>query len=117
MEGNGYCRVRHMTFAWRGMCMVPVVWQAGYCCVLFCILCKHGAVSGVLTTSRFNTVGVSEAISMGTDGMSFSLQSRDLIADSIETVMGAQVQLPSFLGRCSTFQVTELPVMPERVYS
>lgn len=39
---------------------------------------------------RFNTVGVSDAISMGTDGMSFSLQSRDLIADSIETVMGGQ---------------------------
>ena len=32
---------------------------------------------------RFNTVGVSDAISMGTDGMSFSLQSRDLIADSV----------------------------------
>ncbi len=40
--------------------------------------------------SRFNTVGVSDGISMGTDGMSFSLQSRDLIADSIETVMGGQ---------------------------
>ncbi|MGN6367827.1 MAG: dihydroxy-acid dehydratase [Phycisphaerae bacterium] len=39
---------------------------------------------------RFNTVGVSDGISMGTDGMSFSLQSRDLIADSIETIMGAQ---------------------------
>ena len=36
---------------------------------------------------RFNTVGVSDGISMGTDGMSYSLQSRDLIADSIETVM------------------------------
>jgi dihydroxy-acid dehydratase len=33
---------------------------------------------------------VSDGISMGTDGMSFSLQSRDIIADSIETVMGAQ---------------------------
>lgn len=32
---------------------------------------------------------------MGTDGMSFSLQSRDLIADSIETVMGAQWWLPA----------------------
>ena len=42
---------------------------------------------------RFNTVGVSDAISMGTDGMSYSLQSRDLIADSVETVMGAQVCL------------------------
>lgn len=39
---------------------------------------------------RFNTVGVSDGISMGTDGMSFSLQSRDLIADSIETIMGGQ---------------------------
>ncbi len=39
---------------------------------------------------RFNTVGVSDGISMGTDGMSYSLQSRDLIADSIETVMAAQ---------------------------
>ncbi len=39
---------------------------------------------------RFNTIGVSDGISMGTEGMSFSLQSRDLIADSIETIMGAQ---------------------------
>ncbi|HVS65988.1 MAG TPA: dihydroxy-acid dehydratase [Thermoanaerobaculia bacterium] len=39
---------------------------------------------------RFNTVGVSDGISMGTEGMSYSLPSRDLIADSIETVMGAQ---------------------------
>ncbi|NQV28959.1 MAG: dihydroxy-acid dehydratase, partial [Rhodopirellula sp.] len=38
----------------------------------------------------FNTIGVSDGISMGTDGMSYSLQSRDLIADSIETVMGGQ---------------------------
>jgi dihydroxy-acid dehydratase len=39
---------------------------------------------------RFNTIGVSDGISMGTEGMSYSLQSRDLIADSIETVMGGQ---------------------------
>mmetsp|Transcript_27734 Transcript_27734/g.66882 ORF Transcript_27734/g.66882 Transcript_27734/m.66882 type:complete len:658 (-) Transcript_27734:3205-5178(-) len=39
---------------------------------------------------RFNTVGVSDGISMGTPGMRYSLQSRDLIADSIETTMGAQ---------------------------
>ncbi|TWT62692.1 dihydroxy-acid dehydratase [Rubinisphaera italica] len=38
---------------------------------------------------RFNTIGVSDGISMGTEGMSFSLQSRDVIADSIETVMSA----------------------------
>ncbi|OQW91305.1 MAG: dihydroxy-acid dehydratase, partial [Beggiatoa sp. IS2] len=36
------------------------------------------------------TIGVSDGISMGTRGMSYSLPSRDLIADSIETVMGAQ---------------------------
>ena len=34
-------------------------------------------------------MGVSDGISMGTDGMSFSLQSREIIADSIETVMSA----------------------------
>jgi len=39
---------------------------------------------------RFNTVGVSDGISMGTTGMRYSLQSRDVIADSIETVMGGQ---------------------------
>ena len=39
---------------------------------------------------RFNAVGVSDGISMGTTGMRYSLQSRDLIADSVETVMGAQ---------------------------
>ena len=38
---------------------------------------------------RFNTIGVSDAISMGTMGMSYSLPSRDLIADSIESVMSA----------------------------
>jgi len=37
----------------------------------------------------FHTIGVSDAISMGTDGMRYSLPSRDVIADSIETVMGA----------------------------
>src|SRR3954451_10027588 len=51
---------------------------------------KEGVVAAGLVGMRFNTIGVSDGISMGTDGMSFSLQSRDLIADSIETVMGAQ---------------------------
>src|SRR6187200_233563 len=51
---------------------------------------KEGVTAAGMVGMRFNTVGVSDGISMGTDGMSFSLQSRDLIADSIETVMGAQ---------------------------
>jgi len=51
---------------------------------------KDGVVAAGLVGMRFNTIGVSDGIAMGTDGMSFSLQSRDLIADSIETVMSAQ---------------------------
>src|SRR5207249_3691921 len=51
---------------------------------------KEGVKAAGLVGFRFNTIGVSDGIAMGTDGMSFSLQSRDLIADSIETVMGAQ---------------------------
>ena len=51
---------------------------------------KRGVVAAGLVGLRFNTIGVSDGISMGTDGMSYSLQSRDLIADSIESVMGAQ---------------------------
>jgi len=38
---------------------------------------------------RFNSVGVSDGISMGTDGMKYSLPSRELIADSYETAMSA----------------------------
>ncbi|MDE2722896.1 MAG: dihydroxy-acid dehydratase, partial [Gemmatimonadota bacterium] len=51
---------------------------------------KKGVTESGCVGMRFNTIGVSDGISMGTDGMSFSLQSRDLIADSIETLMGAQ---------------------------
>jgi dihydroxy-acid dehydratase len=51
---------------------------------------KEGVAAAGLVGFRFNTVGVSDGISMGTEGMSYSLQSRDLIADSIETVMSAQ---------------------------
>lgn len=39
---------------------------------------------------RFNTVGVSDGISMGTNGMYYSLPSREIIADSIETIMKGQ---------------------------
>ncbi len=51
---------------------------------------KSGVQAAGLVGLRFNTIGVSDGLSMGTDGMSYSLPSRDLIADSIETVMGAQ---------------------------
>lgn len=51
---------------------------------------KEGVVAAGCIGMRFGTIGVSDGMSMGTDGMSYSLQSRDLIADSIETVMAAQ---------------------------
>ncbi len=51
---------------------------------------KHGVEDAGMLGMRFNTIGVSDGISMGTEGMSYSLQSRDLIADSIETVVAGQ---------------------------
>jgi dihydroxy-acid dehydratase len=48
---------------------------------------KAGTDAAGLVGMRFNTIGVSDGISMGTEGMSYSLQSRDLIADSMETVV------------------------------
>ena len=51
---------------------------------------KQGVTAAGMVGMRFNTIGVSDGISMGTEGMSYSLPSRDLIADSIETVMSAQ---------------------------
>lgn len=50
---------------------------------------KQGTQAVDLIGLIFNTIGVSDGISMGTPGMRFSLPSRDLIADSMETVMGA----------------------------
>ena len=49
---------------------------------------KKGTEEADLVGLIFNTIGVSDAISMGTPGMRFSLPSRDIIADSMETVMG-----------------------------
>jgi dihydroxy-acid dehydratase len=51
---------------------------------------KQGVWDNGLVGLIFNTIGVSDGISNGTDGMRFSLVSRDIIADSIETVCGAQ---------------------------
>src|SRR6478735_1010758 len=51
---------------------------------------KEGVEDNDLVGLIFNTIGVSDGMSNGTDGMRYSLVSRDLIADSIETVCGAQ---------------------------
>ena len=73
---------------------IASVWYEGNTCNMhlnhLAARVKEGVVAAGLVGMRFNTIGVSDGISMGTEGMSFSLQSRDLIADSIETVMGAQ---------------------------
>ncbi len=73
---------------------IASVWYEGNSCNMHLLdlaaKVKEGVAAADLVGMRFNTIGVSDGISMGTDGMSFSLQSRDLIADSIETIMGAQ---------------------------
>ncbi len=51
---------------------------------------KEGIQESELIGFIFHTIGVSDGISMGTEGMKYSLQSREIIADSIETVVGAQ---------------------------
>ncbi|WP_373551559.1 dihydroxy-acid dehydratase [Haliscomenobacter sp.] len=53
-------------------------------------LVKQGVLESDLVGLIFHTIGVSDGISNGTSGMRYSLPSRDLIADSIETVAGAQ---------------------------
>jgi dihydroxy-acid dehydratase len=73
---------------------ISSVWYEGNTCNMhlndLAAKVREGVRAAGLVGMRFNTIGVSDGISMGTDGMSFSLQSRDLIADSIETVMSAQ---------------------------
>ena len=70
------------------------VWYEGNTCNMHLMdlaeKVREGVVNAGLVGMRFNTIGVSDGISMGTEGMSYSLQSRDLIADSIETIMGGQ---------------------------
>src|SRR6478672_13252038 len=73
---------------------IASVWYEGNPCNMHLnVLAEHvkeGVSEANCVGMRFNTIGVSDGISMGTDGMSFSLQSRDLIADSIETLTAAQ---------------------------
>ncbi|MCC9601758.1 dihydroxy-acid dehydratase [Stieleria sp. JC731] len=73
---------------------IASVWYEGNSCNMHLLdlgaEVKKGVEEAGMVGMRFNTIGVSDGISMGTDGMSYSLQSRDLIADSIETIMGAQ---------------------------
>jgi len=73
---------------------IAAVWWEGNPCNMhlndLALRVKEGVQSAGMVGLRFNTIGVSDGIAMGTDGMSYSLQSREIIADSIETVVAAQ---------------------------
>ena len=73
---------------------IAAMWYEGNSCNMhlndLAARVRDGVTAAGMVSMRFNTIGVSDGIAMGTEGMSYSLQSRDLIADSIETVMRAQ---------------------------
>lgn len=73
---------------------ISSVWFEGNPCNMHLMdlsaIVKESVAKAGLIPYRFNTIGVSDGISMGTTGMRYSLQSREIIADSIETVMGGQ---------------------------
>ena len=73
---------------------ISSVWYSGNPCNMHLMslsnMVKKGVAEAGLAPLQFNTIGVSDAISMGTTGMRYSLQSREIIADSVETVMQGQ---------------------------
>ena len=73
--------------------IASVWWEGNTCNMHLNDLAAHvktGVVDAGLVGMRFNTIGVSDGTTNGTSGMAYSLQSRDIIADSIETVVSAQ---------------------------
>ncbi|KAJ7647113.1 dihydroxy-acid dehydratase [Roridomyces roridus] len=71
----------------------PIWWEGNPCNSHLMDLAKHvkdGCKDEDMVGLIFNTIGVSDAITMGSDGMRYSLPSRDIIADSIEAVVMAQ---------------------------
>ena len=73
---------------------ISSVWYEGNPCNMHLLdlskVVRDSVAKAGLVPMRFNTIGVSDGISMGTSGMRYSLQSREIIADSIETVMQGQ---------------------------
>ncbi|KAK5660165.1 hypothetical protein OQA88_13634 [Cercophora sp. LCS_1] len=73
---------------------ISSVWYEGNPCNMHLLdlsgIVRESVAKAGLVPMRFNTIGVSDGISMGTTGMRYSLQSREIIADSIETVMNGQ---------------------------
>lgn len=73
---------------------ISSIWFEGNPCNMHLMdlskIVKESVVRAGLIPYRFNAIGVSDGISMGTTGMRYSLQSREIIADSVETVMQGQ---------------------------
>ncbi|WYZ46597.1 hypothetical protein EsH8_IX_000822 [Colletotrichum jinshuiense] len=73
---------------------ISSVWYEGNPCNMHLLdlsnIVRQSVKEAGLIPYQFNTIGVSDGISMGTKGMRYSLQSREIIADSIETVMNGQ---------------------------
>jgi dihydroxy-acid dehydratase len=76
----------------KPMIGVASVWYEGNPCNMHTLdlgkRIKQSISKAGMIGYQFGTVGVSDGISMGTSGMSYSLQSRDLIADQVETAVG-----------------------------
>jgi dihydroxy-acid dehydratase len=73
--------------------IASVWWEGNPCNMHLLSLSEHvkgGVERAGLVGLRFNTIGVSDGISMGTTGMRYSLPSREVISDSVETVLRAQ---------------------------
>ncbi len=83
-EDFGKAQVGIASMGWDGNPCNMHLNDLATCC------CKSVNGTEGLLGLRFHTIGVSDGISMGTDGMRYSLVSRDVIADSIETNAGAQ---------------------------
>src|SRR5258708_23951354 len=75
----------------KPMVGIASVWYEGNPCNMHTLQLgqriKSSIASSGMVGYRFGTVGVSDGISMGTDGMRYSLQSRDFIADQAETAL------------------------------
>jgi len=73
---------------------VASVWWEGNPCNMHLLdlgkTVKDAVLKRDMLAWQYNTIGVSDAITMGNEGMRFSLQSREVIADSIETISCAQ---------------------------
>lgn len=78
----------------KGQVGVGSCWWSGNPCNMHLLdlndRCSKSVEKAGLKAMQFNTIGVSDGISMGTKGMRYSLQSREIIADSFETIMMAQ---------------------------